>query len=77
MGADPGQSLSEMASAKNDPAALQRLQLTIFARTLNDLLLVKRFSNNRRLPHPLIWIDNNNPKHQQTLAKMQPETWDK
>jgi len=77
IGADPGQSLAEMARQEDDPDALQRLQLTIFARTLNDLLLVKGFSNNRRLPHPLIWIDNNNPNHQQTLAKMQPETWDK
>ena len=77
MGADPSQSLTDMITEGNDPQDLKRLQLTIFARTLNDLLLVKGFSNNRRLPHPLLWIDATNPKHQQALAKMKPETWDK
>jgi predicted RND superfamily exporter protein len=77
LGVDPSQSLTEMITKENDRQALKRLQLTIFARTLNDLLLVKGFSNDRRLPHPLLWIDTNNPKHRESLSKMKPETWDK
>ena len=70
LGADPHRPLSEMVTDQNDSQLLRRLQLTIFARTLNELLLVKGFSNSQRLPHPLIWIDAENTQHQELLARM-------
>ena len=77
LGADPHRPLSEMIADQEDSQLLRRLQLTIFARTLNELLLVKGFSNSQRLPHPLIWVDADNAQHQELLTRMTAENWDR